>query len=240
MSLAVNRHRRLNRALHSDRAWVRVARLAVAGFAAAAVARNIIDSVRGTGDTDLVQLASLFTIESNVFLVVVLVIGALVSRRRLPTWWDNVRGAAAFFLVMTGLVYAVFVAPPGEAFSWDITWTNLALHRVAPAFALLDWALVTMTRRSGWGRPLAWLLYPVLYLVGTWVRGAAVDWYPYGFLDPTGAGGWPRVLGATAQVLVAFLIVAVGMHAIGLVRVALARSRSRRSADRSEPVSART
>lgn len=240
LSPPVNRNRRVNAALHPDRAWVRVLRFAVAGFVVAAVVRNTILSSTGGADSDLVQLYSMFTIQSNLAFAAVLLVGAVSMRRRLPSWWDNLRGGVAFLLVMTGLVYALFVAPPGEALSWDITWTNLALHRVAPVFALADWALITMTRRSGWGRPLAWLVYPVLYLAYTWVRGAIVDWYPYGFLDPTGAGGWPAVAAATAQVLVAFLIMAVGMHVIGRVRTSLARSRSRGTAARSEPVSART
>lgn len=32
-----------------------------------------------------------------------------------------------------GIVYAVLVAPPGEVWSWHITWTNLALQSGRPA-----------------------------------------------------------------------------------------------------------
>lgn len=236
----VTRNRRVNAAFHPDRAWVRGVRLAMAAAAAAAIVKNSIDSATGVSENDLVQLYSLFTIESNLLLVVVLAVGAVSVRNRLPAWWDDVRGAVAFFLVMTGLVYAILVAPPGELFRWDIVWTNLVLHRIAPAFALADWIWVTMTRRSGWGRPLAWLIFPVLYLVYTWIRGDIAQWYPYDFLDPLGPGGWPQVLSMSAQVLVAFLAVAVVMHVIGRMRVALARggpagsrggSRSRSSSD---------
>src|SRR5690606_16457999 len=149
------------------------------------------------------ELYSMFTIQSNLALAVVLVIGAVTARRRLPAWWDNLRGGVAFMLVMTGLVYALFVAPPSEVFSWDITWTNLSLHRVAPVFALAGRAVVTVARHSGWGRPLAWRICPVLYLAYAWGRGAIVGWYPDGFLGPTRPGGWADVAGSTANVLVA-------------------------------------
>lgn len=224
---AVTRNRRFNAALHPDRVWIRVARVAVAAFAAAALVKNTIDSATGAADTDLVQHFSLFTIEANIIFVVVLAIGAFGMRRRLPAWWDDIRGGVAFYLVMTGIVYAVLVAPPGELLQWDIGWTGTALHRVAPVFALLDWALVTMTRRGGWGRPLAWLVFPVLYLVYTWVRGGIAGWYPYDFLDPLNPGGWGAVMATTAQVLMAFLAVAVVLHIIGVVRVSLARGRDR-------------
>ncbi|WP_251046805.1 hypothetical protein [Arthrobacter sp. ISL-85] len=40
-------------------------------------------------------------------------------------------------------------------------------------------------------------------------------WYGYDFLDPTLDGGWARVFVATGQVLVAFLVVPVLVHAGG-------------------------
>lgn len=222
----VNRNPRLNAALHPDRVWIRVLRLAVAAFAGAALVKNTIDAATGVADTNLAEHFSLFTIESNLLLVVVLVIGAFGVRRLLPAWWDDVRGGVAFLLVMTGLIYALLVAPPGEILRWDIGWTGIALHRVAPVFALLDWMLVTMTRRAGWGRPLAWLGFPVAYLIYTWVRGDLVGWYPYDFLDPLGRGGWGAVLATTAQVMIAFLAISIALHVIGLARVSLARRRS--------------
>jgi len=118
-----------------------------------------------------------------------------------------------------GIVYAVLVAPPGEVWSWHITWTNLALHRVAPLFALADWVLVTMTTRGTWRRPLAWMVYPLAFLVYSWIRGAITGWYPYDFLNPTLPGGWGVVLVTAGIVLVAFLIVGAVVHLLGNVRV---------------------
>ena len=222
----VRANRGVDAALHPDRWYVRALRLLVAVWAAAGVVQNTVDSATGRNDTDLLQHFSLFTIQSNIVLVVVLVIGALVSRSRLPSWWDAARGAAAFYLVMTGLVYAILVAPPGELLRWDIGWTGLVLHRVAPAFAMLDWLLVTMSGRSTWWRPLAWLGYPIAFLLYTWARGGVTGWYPYDFLDPLGPGGWAAVLATTAQVLVAFLAVAVVLHLGGVLRASLARGRA--------------
>ena len=222
----------LHRALDPDRWWVRLARLLLAGFLGWAVGTSIVNSARGLNDTNLWQSLSLFTIESNLLGAAVLAIGALVARRRLPGWWDDVRGAAAFGLVMTGLVYALVVAAPGELARWDLPWTNLATHRAAPVVLLLDWLLVTQTRRASWGRPLAWLVYPVGFVTFTWLRGPAVDWYPYAFLDPTRPGGWRAVLTTIAQVIVAFLACAVVLHVLGTLcsRLALGGMRaSRRS-----------
>jgi hypothetical protein len=98
---------------------------------------------------------------------------------------------------------------------------------VAPLFAALDWLLVTRTLRGTWRRPLVWLAYPAAFLVFSWVRGAIDGWYVYDFLDPTLDGGWPAALATTAQVLIAFLVIAVIVHAAGNGRAALAAGRRR-------------
>ena len=225
---AVNRAVAANRALHPDRAWVRLARLLLGGVAIAAVVWNLWRSAIGLGDNTLDQSLSHFTNQTSFAFGIVLLVGALSRHDRLPARWDDLRGAFAYFAVMTGLIYALLVAEPGEMARWNLEWSNLVLHRLVPVAGLAGWLVVTMTRRGGWGRPLAWLLYPIAFLVYTWVRGAIVDWYPYGFLDPTGPGGWSPVLATTAQVVVAFLAVGVVVHLLGNARAALAHRRGRR------------
>lgn len=197
---------------------VRVVRVLIALVVLAAIIQNTVNSVTGAeGASTPAQLFSMFTIQSNLMLVIVFVVGALHGAR-LPVWWDDVRGAVTFYLVMTGLVYAFVVAPIDELFRWDVGWTNLVLHRVSPVVVVLDWILVHMARRPGWLRPVAWLAYPVAYLAYTWIRGAIVQWYPYGFLDPRPPGGWSQALTMTGIVLVAFLVFAALVHLIGVVR----------------------
>jgi hypothetical protein len=55
----------------------------------------------------------------------------------------------------------------------------------------------------------AWLAFPLAYLGYSLVRGLAVDWYPYPFLDPDESGGYAGVAGYSLDVLAAF--VAVGL-----------------------------
>lgn len=220
---AINRHRATNGRLHPDRAWLRILRVLLGAVLVVAVLRNFYRSANGLSENSLAESLSQFTNQSCLVFGLVLIVGALVSRERLPRWWDHLRGALAFYAVMTGLIYALLVAEPGEMARWDLEWTNLALHRLAPVAGIVEWLLVTMTVRGAWGRPLAWLLYPLVFLIYTWWRGAVVGWYPYDFLDPTGEGGWAAVLETTAIVLFAFLAVALVVHVVGNVRVALAR-----------------
>lgn len=220
---AVNRRRRPGSALHPDAAWIRIARLALGGYALAGVGWNLWRAANGLSESTLDQALSHFTNQASFGLGLVLCIGALARRERLPRWWDHLRGAFAFSAVMTALVYALLVAEPGEMARWDLEWSNIALHRVVPAAALAGWLLVRMERPGGWGRPLAWLIFPIAFLGYTWGRGAIVHWYPYGFLDPTGPEGWAPVLATTAQVIVAFLAVALVVHLLGNLRARIAR-----------------
>lgn len=213
--------------------WWRILRGLLGLLILAALTQTVVTSFQ---DGTAAQNISYFTFESNLLLALVLVIGALVARRRLPSWWDTLRGAAAFYLVMTGLIYAVVIAPLSELLVWDIGWTGVVLHRVAPVLALIDWAAAPIARRAGWSRPLLWLIYPVLYLGLTWVRGAITGWYPYDFLDPTGPGGWGMVAVMTVVVLVAFLVVGALLHLIGRSRTVTSGT-SQGSRGRSSPAS---
>ena len=186
----------------------RGARVAVALLVLAALLTSTLTAVR---DGSLAQHLSFFTNQSNLAFAVLLLAGTVLSRRRRPPWWDDLRGASAFYLVMTGIIYALLVAPLDELLRWDIGWTGIVLHRLAPVAALLDWLLTPRRRTPSARRVLAWLAYPIVYLVATWVRGGATGWYPYTFLDPT-ASSWPQVLATTGMVLVAFLLFAALVH----------------------------
>lgn len=191
-------------ALHAARS----ARVAVALLVLAALLASTLTAIR---DGSLAQHVSYFTNQSNLAFAVLLLAGAALPRRRRPSWWDDVRGAVAFYLVMTGIIYALLVAPLDELLRWDIGWTGIVLHRLAPIAALLDWLLTPRRRAPSARRVLGWLAYPVVYLVATWLRGGVTGWYPYAFLDPT-ASPWSQVLVTTGVVLLAFLLVAALVH----------------------------
>jgi len=225
----VERHLGFNDALHPDRSWIRLLRFAVGAFVLVALVRKTYDATLPGNDVDVAQLYSEFTVQSNLVLGLVLLASAALPRTRLPEWWDRMFGALALYLVMTGIIYVVLVAPPGESWwSLDLYWPQLAHHRVAPLFAALDWLLVTRTVRGSWWRPLAWLGYPAAFLVFSWVRGGIDGWYVYDFLDPTLDGGWPAALTTTAEVLLAFLAVAVLLHVAGNARSSLAAAHGKR------------
>jgi hypothetical protein len=183
------------------------ARLLIAALVLAAL---VINAVAAAQYGLLAQNLSYFTTQSNLFFAIALLAWTLPGARR-SAWFDHVRGAVAFYLVITGLVYALLIAPLDELLRWDIGWTGIVQHRLAPLAALAEWLLVARRRAAPARRILWWQLYPALFIVLTWVRGGVTTWYPYAFLDPT-ASSWSQVLTTTAMVMVAFFAVGAAMH----------------------------
>ncbi|WP_405217655.1 Pr6Pr family membrane protein [Agrococcus sp. Ld7] len=159
-----------------------------------------------------------FTVQSNI-LVIILMLWMLVAQGHRPAWFDHLRGAVTAYIVLTGVIYAVLLAQPDEVWSWSIEFTNAAQHRIVPALVGLDWLLVPTIGRIRIRRAVWWMLYPVGYLVCSWLRGALIDgWYPYPFLEPGVHGGWAGLLWPTGQVLLAFCIGIFLVAGLGALR----------------------
>ncbi len=139
-----------------------------------------------------IRVLSFFTIQSN--LLIGLVSAQLAAdRHRDGTRWRVVRLAALFGITVTGIVYSTVLARIHQPNGADETVVNTLVHYIVPVLAVLGW--VVFGPRPRIGRPVVlWsLLFPVLWLAYTLVRGAVWDWYPYPFLDVT-THGYARVV----------------------------------------------
>ncbi|MGC4192744.1 MAG: Pr6Pr family membrane protein [Thermomicrobiales bacterium] len=160
---------------------------------------------------------SFFTIQSNIIAAVVLLIGAsgLPFVARPTRQWDLVRGAAAIYLTLTFIVFALLLSTITEELQTTIPWVNDVVHRIVPLVLIADFLLVPLSRRITFRQSLVWMIYPLLWLGYTLVRAQIVDWYPYPFLDPAQSGGWPGVTAACVAILLGFVAVCWVMTCIG-------------------------
>jgi len=171
---------------------------------------------------------SFFTILSNVLAAIVLLWAALwlwTGRRTSapsgdakvePTGLAVAMASVSTYMIITGIVYNALlrsiVLPQG---SEPIFWSNEVLHLVAPLFLLADVFVGPARRSLPWSRLAVVIAFPIAWVVYTLVRGPLVInpasgvpyWYPYPFLDPNGAGGWPSVVLYVVLISVAFLVV---------------------------------
>lgn len=145
---------------------------------------------------------SFFTVLSNMFASVMLLASALAVHRGIHSKRLNrFRGAAALFMVLTGVVFAVLLSGLDARVLTAVPWDNTVLHYIMPIVMLIDWIVdpprPTLTMRDA----LWWLMIPVAYVGYSLIRGPIVNWYPYPFLDPSN-GGYGSILLACAAIAV--------------------------------------
>ena len=142
------------------------------------------------GALDVVNFFSYFTIQSNLIGAAALAATALAGRNRSHRV-DSLRGAATVYLTITFVV--VIALLQGIDVGLQLAWVDFALHKLMPIIVVADFLLdpprSALTRRDA----LLWLVYPLVWLGYTLVRGAIVTWYPYPFLDPARGGGYAGV-----------------------------------------------
>lgn len=155
---------------------------------------------------------SYFTILSNGMAGGVLLLGAYmgVTRATLPAWYERARLAAAIYMAVVGIVFATLLrdADLGTL----LPWINTVHHYVMPLAMIVDWGLLPPMRALTWGDVTAALVFPVLYLGYTLVRGASTGWYPYPFLNPALVGGYATVSVYVAAIVVVFVVLGAALR----------------------------
>lgn len=146
---------------------------------------------------------SFFTIQSNILAAAMLVAAALVRRPERGALFDATRGAVTLYITITGVVFALLLSGQQEELDTHIGWVNFVVHTLIPVVLVLDWLIEPARNRLPLWVAGAWLGYPAVWFAYTLARGAAVDWYPYPFVD-VAEHGYARVLANAVVLVVAF------------------------------------
>jgi hypothetical protein len=132
------------------------------------------------------RLFSYFTIQSNLIVLAVAVVLVLNPLRDGPIW-QVVRIDALVGITITGLVYAIVLAPQVHLTGAALVAT-IGFHYISPWAAVLAWLVFGPRPRMTWPSVLGAFVWPVLWLVYIFGQGAFTRWYPYPFLDVTRLG----------------------------------------------------
>jgi hypothetical protein len=158
---------------------------------------------------------SYFTIESNIFAAAILLISAFfVFAGKKSRTLEFFRGAATFYMVVTGIVFAVLLSGIVGAVLTAAPWDNIVLHYIIPIAMAIDWIIDPPVRRIAYKKAILWLLFPLTYLVYSLVRGSIVGWYPYPFLNPAN-GGYGQVAVTSVAILIGGLVMIYLVSRIG-------------------------
>ncbi|HEY3556209.1 MAG TPA: Pr6Pr family membrane protein [Kribbella sp.] len=153
-----------------------------------------------------------FTIQSNLLLGGTTLILAAQPDRPPSRLFETLRLNGVLCIAVTGIVYHAVLAGLGDLHGWAEV-ANFLLHTAAPVAGVLGWLVFGPRGRTSW-RIVGWsIVFPLLWLVFTLVRGAFVGFYPYPFVD-VGEHGYGRVLLNCLLVAVLFLALAAGANTL--------------------------
>jgi hypothetical protein len=167
----------------------------------------------------IVNMLSYFTVQSNI--LVALTTGLLALRLdRQQTWFRALRLSAVIAITITGIVFHLALKGLTELTGPAIT-ADWILHTASPILGLGGW--IVFGPRGWVSRRVVGcaVIFPVLWLVYTLIRGALVEdrtgrnFYPYPFLDVVEHG---YVVVLLNVLLVAALFFALALGALAADR----------------------
>jgi len=165
-----------------------------------------------------VNFFSYFTVLSNMIVAISLTASLVLPGSAIGQFFSqtSTRTAIAVYIAVVGLVYTLVLRsiwnPSGLALIADRT-----LHDVVPVLYLLYWLALVSKSGLNWSGPVWWLIYPIVYMTYSIVRGAIMGWYPYPFADVTQLG-YPTALVNSALVVVGFFVIGILFVAIGKLK----------------------
>jgi hypothetical protein len=169
----------------------------------------------------VVRFFSFFTILTNIIVSLCYTSLLLKPGSKLREYFSNqkVIGAIAVYITVVGLIYNIVLR-----YMWDPVGLQLVvdelLHSFNPVLFVLFWFLFIDKSELQWKEVIRWLLYPLIYVIYVFIRGALSGNYPYPFLDVT-------ELGYTTSIINAFFVTLVFMF-FSLVYVGIGKAMSSR------------
>jgi hypothetical protein len=136
-----------------------------------------------------------------------MLIGAiyLIQNREPTPTHDLVRGSSVAGMIVVGIVFSILLRDHDVGSL--MPWVNTVTHYVMPIAVTLDWLYQPTKSDLAFNQIPYWLIFPLIYLAYTLVRGAIVGWYPYPFLNPANVGGYGGVALYSLAIIVLFLII---------------------------------
>ena len=150
-----------------------------------------------------------FTILTNLLVAVSLTIALLAPGAAVGRFFSRtgVKTAVAVYISLVGIVYNIVLQGLNE-FTGAALAADTLTHDVVPVFYAFYWLLLVPKGELSWSSPIAWTIYPLLYLPYVLIRGSSTGRYPYPFLD-VNALGLTTVLVNSIILTVVFLVLGI-------------------------------
>ena len=161
-----------------------------------------------------------FSIDSSIFAgIVVLLSGIWLLQGKAEAERQNIlRLIVTVSMIIVGVVYHALlgdtaVAPEDIGYEWPRI-PNLVIHTWAPIAIAIDYLLSIRGAKPKLRKALWVVVYPLIWLFLSIIRGLADGWWPYWFINPGSEGG---VVGMITYIL----LIAGGFISLGFIVLGL-------------------
>jgi hypothetical protein len=129
---------------------------------------------------------SYFTITTNLF--VAMVFTAQLYKNGNSKFWNfftryNVISCATGAIIVVCIVYHFLLSGTHNIIATFDLIVDRILHYILPPLTIVFWWLVVPKNKINFLGVLAWLTYPLVYLIYILIRGAIMHSYPYDFIN---------------------------------------------------------
>jgi len=159
---------------------------------------------------------SYFTIWSNIGIAIVTTM-LFLDPQRDSKLFRTMRNTTLLMIVLTGLLYAVLIAPTAKVYGLN-AFSTILEHYVTPVVALAVWLIAGPRGWMTFRESLKIYVVPLVFLIYTLVRGAITHTYPYKFFNIVVYGYQP--------VLITMTVIIVGSYPFIALLVWLDKARS--------------
>ena len=156
----------------------------------------------------VVDYMSAFTDLSN---IIVAIVFTMLARNpdRGGRVWHAVRMDSLVMISITGLIYAIVLAPNAQVEGLEVIGNTLK-HMIVPVMTIALWLIIGPRRQVTFASVFTAIVIPITWAAYTLIRGHFIEKYPYDFVNVV-AYGLPTVLrniaGAAALGIVLGLVV---------------------------------
>lgn len=154
----------------------------------------------------IIRYFSFFTILTNIIVALCSTILSFSPGSRWGRYFSSssTLTAITIYITVVGLVYNIILrnlwAPQGLQ-----KLVDELLHTAIPLLFILFWVIWVPKKQLQWHYIPAWLIYPAIYSLYIFIRGAFSNYYPYPFMD-VATLGYTKVIINSGLLLVVFLV----------------------------------
>jgi hypothetical protein len=138
----------------------------------------------GDFSATIVKYFSYFTLLSNFIIALFFNIQVFFQKTKINNFFNHPSTITAItiYIIIVAIVYNIILRKNWSPTGFDRLADEL-LHLVIPIYFVLYWFLYTDKSKIFWIHIIHWQIFPIFYLLYTFIRGKIVGFYPYLFVN---------------------------------------------------------